>query len=293
MPPISSIAKLIRLPQWIKNVFIFLPLFFSENLFKSDHLLPTFLTFLIFSLTASTVYIINDYRDISEDRNHPIKRFRPLAAGIISKSQAWGLGLGLFFSAIALTLWFVPEVIWVIGIYFFLNIGYSFGLKKIALLDVIIIAIGFLLRVIAGGEASHVFISKWILLLTFLLALILAFGKRRGELVTALKQSSGSKTRSALDGYNLPFIDASIIFMSAVTVVSYILYTVSDEVVARLENDNLYLTSFFVLIGLVRYLQLALVFNRTEAPTKLIYTDVFLQIVVLAWLLVFGYFLYY
>lgn len=280
-----------RIQQWVKNLAIFLPLFFGAKLFDHYLLLKSLHAFLGFSFVASAVYILNDLRDIEHDRQHPEKRNRPLAAGKISKNEALiiiitALVLGLFF------IWTIPNnhlIFSLIGLYFGLNILYSFWLKKVALIDVCIIALGFVIRIFVGSASTGIFLSHWIIVITFLLALFMAFGKRRDDLI--LLSTSGVKARSNLDGYNLDFINAAILMSAAVVVVSYILYTTSADVIAR-TGQHIYVTSFFVVLGMLRYLQLIYVYDRSGNPTKIFLSDRFLQIVMLAWLVCFGSILY-
>lgn len=280
----SSILKLMRIHQWVKNLFVFLPIFFAGKIFDGQAFLDTVLGFIAFCLTASSIYVINDYLDIEKDRLHPEKKFRPLASGELSKNQ----GLALFFTLVVLAVCIVLQLSYQLGLillfYFLMNLAYSFKLKRIPIIDVTIISVGFLLRVLVGGVAADVVISKWIVILTFLLAMILAFAKRRGEFSI---QAKGVTTRKSLEGYSLQFIDISMVFITAVTVVSYIMYTVSSEVVERIGSDYLYYTTIFVILGVLRYLQQTIVFNKTESPTKVFYKDRFIQVVLLLWLLSF------
>ncbi len=190
--------KLIRVNQWIKNLFVFLPIFFSGNLLNSDYFIQSFYGFLIFSFVASSIYIINDYVDIEKDKKHPEKKNRPLASGKISKNNALILFFILVIITSILTYFFAnKQVAILVAVYFFMNLAYSFKLKQIAILDVMIIAFGFLLRVFVGGYMTGLVVTDWTILLVFDLALILALGKRRGELVNADLEGV---TRKSLDG---------------------------------------------------------------------------------------------
>lgn len=181
--------KLLRVEQWVKNLFVFVPLFFSGNITNIDLLLKSIFAFVIFSLAASVVYILNDYNDIEADRKHPEKRRRPLASGAISKSKAIGILIGLVITDIALVFFtqiYFHEYLWkfatIVGFYVMMNLAYTFRLKHVPIIDIFIIAIGFVLRVLAGGYITGISISQWAILLTFVLALVLAIGKRRGSL---------------------------------------------------------------------------------------------------------------
>lgn len=284
-----AVIKLLRVQQWIKNGFVFLPIFFSGQFLNTHLLLGAFLAFIAFSLTSSIVYILNDYKDIEKDKLHPVKKNRPLANGSISKKNALLLLIPLIV-AIALLIAFNFTLVSLIplALYFILNVLYTFYLKVIAILDVAIIAVGFVLRVIFGGLVTSIYVSKWALLLTFTLALVLALGKRRGELV-----SINSEARPSLKGYNLPFIDTALTITVAITLVCYIMYTISPDVVHGFGSEYVYATTLFVLLGLLRYLQQTMVHQKTESPTKFVYTDIFVQLMIICWVLSFVLIIYF
>ncbi|TGN27142.1 UbiA prenyltransferase family protein [Empedobacter tilapiae] len=272
--------KLIRVNQWVKNLFVFLPIFFSGKLFEIDLFIESFYGFLIFSFVASSIYIINDYVDIEKDKKHPEKKNRPLASGKISKSNA----LTLFFVLIFITsllIWFLgnKQVAILIAIYFFMNLAYSFKLKQIAILDVIIIATGFLLRVFVGGYMTGILVTDWTILLVFDLALILALGKRRGELINADLEGI---TRKSLDGYNLNFLNSALSLTCTVAVICYMMFIVSPETQSKFHHYIIY-TFVFVFAAVLRYLQQTFVYMKTESPTKLIFKDHFLQFLIIMW----------
>lgn len=286
--------KLFRVEQWIKNIFVFVPLFFSGNILNDKLFILSLFAFIVFSLVASSVYIINDYMDIEADRKHPEKRQRPLASGTISRRKAKVLFMGLLGVAILISviayrtfgvdyrngLW---KFLVVIGAYFLMNLAYTFNLKHIAIVDIMIIASGFVFRVLAGGYATGILISQWAILLTFVLALVLAIGKRRGELINA--QLTG-KTRRSLDGYNIQFADIALAISCTLAVVCYIMFTLSPEVQARFHGRVFY-TVIFVLFAFFRYLQQTLVYNKTESPTKIIYRDRYIQGTLVLWIVAF------
>ncbi len=263
-------------------MFIFLPIFFAGKLLDIDLLIRTIISFFAFSFIASSIYVINDYVDIESDKQHPVKKHRPLASGKIKKNQVVGTFFLLFFLAYFLCFllhsWSITIII---SIYFIMNLAYNFKLKHMAIIDVVIIAIGFLLRVFVGGQATNLPISIWAILLTFFLALIMGFGKRRGELINI--EITG-KTRKALDGYNLQFTNTAITVISSCAIVCYIMYTLDPVVKKNLHSDVVY-TIIFVVIGILRYLQLTFVYNKTESPVKVVYKDLFLQIDILLWIL--------
>ncbi|MEY8760976.1 decaprenyl-phosphate phosphoribosyltransferase [Chryseobacterium tongliaoense] len=282
--------KLLRVEQWVKNLFVFVPLFFSGNIKNVDLLTKSIFAFIIFSLAASVVYILNDYNDIEADRQHPEKRRRPLASGVISKSKAIGILIGLVIIDIALILfaqYYFHQGLWkfatIIGFYFVMNLAYTFKLKHVPIIDIFIIAIGFVLRVQAGGYITGILISQWATLLTFVLALVLAIGKRRGELINA--QVSG-KTRRALDGYNVQFADIALSISVTLAIICYLMFTLSPEVQAKF-HARVFYTVIFVVFAFLRYLQQTLVYNRTESPTKIVYRDRYIQVTLILWVAAF------
>lgn len=286
----KSYVKLLRVSHWTKNLFLFLPLFFSGQFIeRGDSISYLFIGFLCFSLTASVVYIINDVKDIEEDRLHPEKRHRPFASGTIKIGT--GIVLAVFLLVISMTVSYLldPGFMLIVGIYFIMNLSYSLKLKHVPLLDISIIAMGFVLRVVAGGVIPDIFISHWIILMTFLLTLFLGLAKRRDDVKIFME--SGKKMRKSIDGYNLEFINAGMVIMGAVTIVAYIMYTLSDEVVQRLGN-YLYLTSLFVIIGVLRYLQITFVKENSGNPTKILLKDIFIQIILIGFVISFGVLLY-
>lgn len=288
--------KLLRVEQWVKNLFVFVPLFFSGNVKNLDLLTKSIFAFIIFSLAAGVVYILNDYNDIEADRKHPEKRRRPLASGAVSKSTAIGVLVGLVIVNILLTLFaqfYLNSSIWkfssIIIFYFLMNLAYTFKLKHVPIIDICIIAIGFVLRVQAGGYITGIFISQWAILLTFVLALVLAIGKRRGELINA--QISG-KTRKSLDGYNVQFADIALSISVTLAIVCYLMFTLSPEVQQK-SHSSIFYTVIFVVFAFLRYLQQTLVYNRTESPTKILYRDRYIQITLVLWVVAFLILIYF
>lgn len=279
----NDLFKLLRVHQYVKNLFIFAPFLFSFHFVSSD-VINTSIAFILFSLMASSIYVLNDYIDIEEDLQHPKKKFRPLASGKVNKNTAKIL-IVLLSSTSLISAYFISmDLFIVLVIYFILNIAYSLKLKHIAIVDIFIIAIGFVLRLFAGSSMVEISLSMWIIIMTFLLALFLALAKRRDDI---LLSAEGKETRKNIDGYNLEFVNATMVFMSGVIVVSYILYTVSWEVLNRLNTQYLYLTSFFVILGIMRYMQITFVEGNSGSPTKIVLKDRFLQITILFWLLSF------
>ncbi len=287
----KSILKLVRPQQWVKNFFVFIPAFFAGALFKPENIQSLLLGFVCFSLVASAIYIINDYRDIEADRNHPEKKNRPLAAGTVKVSTAFILVFILLGVGLGLAYYLEFNFFLAISLYLVINIGYSQGLKNISILDILIVATGFLLRVIAGGLIIHVAVSKWLLIMVFLLALFMALAKRLDDLI--IGERDGKQSRKSVEHYNLNFIYSGITMIAGIIMVSYIMYTISDEVMQRLGSEHLYFTSVFVIAGVLRYLQITLVEQRSGSPTKIFLTDKFIIITVLGWVISFFVMIYF
>ena len=286
---IKNILRLTRPKQWIKNFFVFVPMFFGGELFDSHSLWLTIVTFLAFSLTASSVYCYNDIVDVDADRQHPVKCHRPIASGAVSIRMGYMLMAITFLLGIAVMMLLPPEVksqvMAVIVFYYVLNLSYCSKLKQYAILDVCIVAFGFVLRILAGGFACELALSNWIVIMTFLLTLFMSFAKRRDDVLRM--NETGEAPRKNTVRYNLTFINQAITITASVTLVCYIMYCVSPEVTERFQTPYLYLTFVFVLLGLLRYIQIAVVDQKSGDPTKIILRDHFSQIIVVAWILTF------
>ena len=287
---ILQLIRLMRPHQYIKNLFIFLPLFFALQITNIELLKSAFIAFVAFSLVASAVYTLNDFHDIQEDKQHPKKKNRPLASGAISKSQAIVIMLSLFTFGFALMSTLLLQAVAVLAAYVVMNIAYSFHLKHIAILDVTIIALGFVLRLFIGSVVTNINLSMWIIVMTFLLALFMALAKRRDDVLIYL--GTGKKMRKVIDGYSLQFLDTAMAIMASVVIVAYTIYITSAEVVARVNNEYLYVTVLFVILGIMRYLQIAFVFEDSGSPTKIVLKDHFMQLTLIGWLLCFIWILY-
>lgn len=292
----NKYLKLLRIEQWIKNLFVFIPLFFSGNITHLGLVYKSVFAFIVFSLTASSIYIINDYKDIESDKAHPVKCKRPLASGAISKINAIITFFLLIMSVVILIVlgqdYFDSQFLKfsiIIASYFIMNLAYTLHLKHVAVIDVFIISIGFVLRVLAGGYATGIITSQWAILLTFVLALVLAVGKRRGELINA--EISG-KTRKALDGYNVQFADIVLSISITLAIVCYLMFTLTPEVQEKF-GKRVFYTVLFVVFAFLRYLQQTLVYNRTESPTKIVYKDRYVQVTLLFWLTAFLLLIYF
>ena len=286
----NDILKLIRPQQWLKNVFVMIPMFFGGSLLDPEDIRSSVLTFLAYSFIASSVYCFNDINDVEADRRHPVKCKRPLASGALPMGAAWALMALMFAAAAAMTALLgdtahMLNVGGVLLIYYVMNLCYCAKLKQYAIVDVCIVAFGFVLRVLAGGFATDIEPSKWLVLITFLLTLFLSFAKRRDDVLRM--NETGEPPRKNTIRYNLTFINQAITVTATVTLVCYIMYTVSPEVEMRFHSDMLYLTSVFVLLGLLRYMQITVVDKKSGDPTKIMLRDRFTQLVVAAWALAF------
>ena len=293
--------------QWIKNLFIFLPVFFGRKLFNLQTDILLVFAFCSFCFLASAIYCFNDLIDSEEDKQHPNKKSRPIASGIISKRQAkvftfFLVAISILTICIPVNVYTPPHLqhflnqglllkqLSILAIYFILNIFYSLWLKKVAIIDVFVIAIGFILRLMLGSVTASIELSQWIVLVTFLLALFLAFAKRRDDVKEF--EENGRILRKHIVLYNSRFLDQVLTILSAVTLVSYIMYCTSTEVQERVGNEYLYLTSIFVLLGIIRYLQITIVSGRSGSPTKVLIHDRFLQLTVLTWIIFYLFILY-
>lgn len=279
---ISAHIKALRPHQWVKNAFVLMPVIFAGKFDDSASLSAAGLAFMAFSLCASAIYLLNDTIDYLRDQSHPKKKLRPIASGKVKRSTAVamslisaGLGLGLAWQlnhATALT---------IIG-YVVMNIAYSFGLKHLFLIDLFMIAIGFILRVSVGAFAIGVRMSPWLLLCTLFIALFLGLCKRRHERVSL--GDGAVAHRSILAHYSLPFLDQLILVTSSATIMCYALYTIDPWVCARLGTNGLLLTIPLVLFGIFRYLSLVYQSGEGGSPTQLVLRDRGIQVVVLLYL---------
>ena len=287
---ISSVIKLMRPHQYVKNIFIFLPIFFAMRITDVTALTHAFIAFIAFSLVSSSIYVLNDYFDIEADKIHPKKKNRPLASGAISKSEAKKIMLALFSLGILIILSISLKGALILAFYALMNVAYSIKIKHVSIVDMVTIAVGFVLRLFVGSAVTGIVLSKWIVIIVFLLALFLALAKRRDDVLIFLKD--GTKARKVIENYNLQFLDTAMSIMASVVIVSYLLYVTSPEVVERLHSDYLYLTAFFVILGVMRYLQIAFVFEDSGAPTKVVLKDNFIKVTIIGWIATFAWILY-
>jgi 4-hydroxybenzoate polyprenyltransferase len=291
LAPMKNYIALLRISQYSKNLFIFLPLFFALHMQDPERLFKVFLAFLGFCLLASAVYIFNDLYDIEEDRQHQKKKYRPLPAGKITRGSAIGLMAGLFALGLIIAYGLSLQMFYLCLLYIVLNLAYSVKLKHIPILDIMIIAICFVIRIFVGGVVGDVPIYMWIVIMTFLLALFMALGKRRDDVIIFME--TNQMPRKSIDGYNLLFIDSSMMIMAAVIIVAYLMYTVSPEITAKFKTDKLYITSVFVLMGVMRYLQITLMEKNSGSPTEIFLKDIFIQMSIAGWLIFFALLVYF
>ena len=287
----KAMFNIIRPQQYIKNVFILLPLFLAGQITNTELLSKALMAFVAFSFSASAIYIFNDYRDIKDDRKHPKKKYRALASGLISKNVALSLMTILLIMGFSLMAIISLNALVILSIYIILNIAYSCKLKRIALLDVTIIAIGFVLRLFVGSFTYEISLGIWIVVMTFLLALFMALAKRRDDVLIFKK--SGNKMRKVVTGYNLQLIDGAMTIMASIIIVAYISFTTSSKNIEKFQNENLYLTALFVIFGVMRYLQMTFVEKNSGSPTEIILKDKIMQINLLLWLLSFIWIIYF
>jgi 4-hydroxybenzoate polyprenyltransferase len=267
--------------QWTKNVFVFAALVFDRQLFQLDSLKRTALTFVLFCLISSCVYLVNDILDIEADRNHPIKKNRPIASGKLPIGVATAASTLLLFIAVLGAQALSTGLMIIIAVYFLLNLAYSKWLKHMPIIDVLVIAACFVLRVAAGVSVIEVErFSPWLYVVTTLFALYIGFGKRRAELMVLVPENSQSH-RKVLSGYSLDFVDQLITIVSATTIIAYSLYTFSAPNLP--ENHTMMLTIPFVLYGVFRYLSLIQINKVGGEPEELLLKDRPLQATILLW----------
>lgn len=282
---LKNLLKLYRIPQWVKNLFVFVPLIFSKHLFDQNYFLSASLAFLIFCFASSFVYIINDIVDAESDKLHPSKKDRPIAAGLITKSNAMNSAIGFFILILLLMQNYNFYFMISVSLFLVLNVLYSFFLKNIVLLDIFSIAAGFMIRVFAGAFAINVEISSWLILTTMFISLFLAVMKRRSEL-SLVENTEFAATRKVLEHYSKSFAEQMGTIASAGVIVCYALYTVSERTVSIFQTDKLIYTTPFVVFGIFRYMYLVYINKKGENTTHLLITDPAMMINVILYLLI-------
>lgn len=278
----SPAVRLLRPEQWLKNFFIFAPLIFSKHLFDESYVWTSIQSFVAFCLLSSTVYIFNDIADREADRLHPSKRDRPIAAGTISIPRAVGIAIGLLLVIGFLMMLLNAKFLFIAAVYVVLNLGYSFFLKRVILVDVFIVAAGFMLRVLAGAFAIDVQVSEWLVLCTLFVSLFLSISKRRGELLL-VRNSENYQGRAVLREYDIEFLDQIMTIAASGMAISYALYTVAERTIIVFGTSSLIFTTVFVLFGIFRYLYLVRSRKTEDNPTHMLTTDPVTLLNVAAW----------
>ncbi|MCX7875520.1 MAG: decaprenyl-phosphate phosphoribosyltransferase [Melioribacteraceae bacterium] len=276
--------KLLRVTNWVKNIFVFVPLVFSKHLFDFDFFVKTLIAFFSFSFAASFVYIINDIYDAEKDFHHPTKKNRPIASGIVSKKQAFNFAL--FILILLIPLLIISQnnyFIFITLVYLLINFFYSKTLKNIVIVDIFCIAIGFMLRIIGGAVIISVYISSWLILTTLFLSLFLAVMKRRAELSSEL---SSQKQRVVLEDYSINFIDQISAITGAGVIISYALYTVADRTIIMFGSEYFVITTLFVVFGIFRYMFLVIRKNIGENIVDVLFRDIPMIINIIFYVLV-------
>ncbi len=279
MPSLVALIELARPAQWIKNGFVLLPLFFGHALFVPASVRGAVLATIAFCLAASAVYAFNDSRDVARDRLHPLKRTRPLARGAISVDGARRFAALLCASALALAAISSLPLMAVIAAYLAVNFAYSHGLKHVAWLDVGMVASGFALRIVAGGIGANVPLTGWILAMGFVLALMLALGKRHGDLVHV-----GEAGARAVAGYRRVDVERVLGLLGVAVIAAYVFYTLSPEVLARHGHKALVYSTPWVALGVIRYLGLVFKHGAGGDPSRLAVRDPILLLATIGWL---------
>lgn len=281
---IKDYLKLIRVPQWIKNFFVFVPLLFSLHLFDKDYLLLSLKAFVVFSLASSFVYVVNDIIDIEADKAHPKKKNRPLPSGRIKKSSALILAIVLLLVVLLSYFFFNLQFISFLYAFIFLNILYSFYLKHIVILDIFSIAAGFSIRVLAGAAVIEVPVSSWLILTTMFISLFLGVMKRHSELVQVAELNK--VTRKVLAEYSTNFTNQMATVAASGVIICYALYTVSQRTVSVFNTENLIYTTPFVVFGIFRYMYLEYQNNQGENTTQVMMTDIPMIFTVISYVIV-------
>ena len=282
---LKTYLNLIRVRQWVKNLFLFIPLFFAGHFFYSQEWFTVLAGAFAFSLVASGIYILNDYRDRAVDRLHPRKKFRPLASGEINPTVAIVVMVALVLMGLSWAAFLNLTFLYFVGAYLILNLAYSFGLKNVPIVDFFIVSIGFLIRVYAGGVLAGLEITHWLSMMILLLSLFLIIAKRRDDLL--VNAENNCVVRKTSKAYNLEYINSCITLLSAVIVVAYVMYTLSPEVTERFQSDYLFITTIFVIAGIMRYLQITFVEQRSGSPTSIFVKDKFILFTIAGWIISF------
>lgn len=281
----NIVIKLFRVKHWVKNLFIFIPLFFSGNFLSSEKFIPTTIVFIGFSFIASFIYIINDVFDKEFDKIHPEKKNRPIPSGKISVKRSLILGVCLL-SIGLIGIWNISLNSFFLTIFYVvLNLLYSIKLKQISILDFIIVSIGFVIRILIGGEIGNIELTQWMIVLVFLLSLFITVSKRRDDVYQY--EINNKINRKVIIEYTLEYIDKLITIISSTLLVSYLLFISTEIIISKFSSKYLILSFLFVLIGVFRYNQITYVKNKSGSPIKILFKDVFLIITISLWFLTF------
>ena len=277
----ANYLQLLRPAQYSKNLFVFLPLLISGQLFVMEKLMEGAVAFVAFCLLSSSVYIFNDWRDLIEDQNHPVKRNRPLALGAVSVRHALTVAGLLAFGCAAILALLEFRVVFMFMLYLVVNLGYSMGLKKMALIDVLIVASGIVFRFIAGGWAVNVAVESWLVILTFIMALMLALGKRLDD--ASLMPAADDDTIYYQYGYNTRILESLLLVTSALFLCSYLMFSMDQGMMRYFGTSKLFFSFGLVIAGTFRYLQLVLFYRRTGYGGRHFFKDFFLLVVLTLW----------
>ena len=284
MTNFSVLFAAMRPKQWTKNLLVFAALLFSKELFNVNHITETILAFILFCLAASAIYVVNDIGDREEDAYHPTKKLRPIASGKVSIHEAQLLVISLLTIVLVTSLLLLPlSFLFVLILYVVLNFFYSSGLKHVVIVDLLIVATGFVLRAIAGAVAINVSISPWLLATTFFAALFIILGKRRHELLSLGEVSKNH--RSVLGEYSQEMLDAFLIIATTASIIMYVLYTMAERTIEIFSTANLIYTVIFVVYGIFRAYYLIYQKQQGGAPTEMFLTDRQLQVNMILWVI--------
>ncbi len=269
---IKNYFQLLRVPQWIKNGFVFVPIIFAKQIFNPDYISLVLLAFVSFCLVSSAVYIINDIFDIALDKLHPVKKHRPIASGKISRNTGIVTAVILFLIVAGISSFLNIKFISSLLIYVVLNITYSVWLKHLVIIDIMSIASGFMIRVLAGAFVISVYVSSWLILTTLFISLFLAIMKRRSELNLKISADS-SITRKVLSEYTIEFTEQMASISGAGVIICYALYSVSERTIFNIQSENLVFTTIFVVFGIFRFMYLVYKKSKGENATEIMLTD--------------------
>ena len=287
---VSVILETLRVKQWIKNSFIFIPSFFAGHILYDGEIFLLLQAFFSFCFITSSIYILNDIRDRDMDRLHPKKKERPFAANKLSPTTGFII-MGFTISIGVISAYLIdPNFLYLCILYVGINVSYSMGLKTVPIVDLLIVSFGFIIRVYMGGVVSSVPVTHWLSIMIFLLSLFIVLAKRSDDI--RIFEEEGRVVRKTSSKYNKDFINACITMVSGIIIVAYIMYTVSPEVTKQWDSEYIFVTTVFVIAGIMRYLQLTMVEEKVGSPTQVLYSDTFIIFTLIGWLGCFAAILY-